>query len=119
MNEKCEQMIYDFAKKYQKRKIYPATVICAKYNQEYNIEKSGAVPLPLANQLKLKLSTLGIIGEKNSIGNFIGKCSEVRASNPILLHYPKIKTKQINFSYAYRPRTMQIIPTCSNCKRTF
>ena len=116
---KCEEMIFNFSKRYQRKKIYPATVICATYNHEYNIEKSGAVPRLLANQLILKLSTLGIIGEKNSTGNFVGKCSEVRASNPILIHYPKIRTQQINFSNAYRPRTMQIIPTCFNCQRTF
>ncbi len=116
---RCEEMIFNFSKRYQRKKIYPATVICATFNHEYNIEKSGPVPISLANQLSLKLSTLGIIGNRNASGNFVGKCSEVRASNPILNNNPHIRTQQINFSNAYRPRTMQVIPRCSNCQRTF
>lgn len=112
-------MILNFAKRYQRKKIYPATVICASYNQEVVIDKSGAVPINLANQLKIKLSALGNIGERNFSGNFVGRCSEVRASNPILIHNPHIKTQQVNFSNAYRPRTMQVIPTCANCRSTF
>ena len=112
-------MIFNFSKRYQRRKIYPATVICATYNQEFNIEKSGAVPNPLSHQLSTQLSSLGKIGKRNASGNFIGKCSEVRASNPILLNNSNIRTQQITFSNAYRPRTMQIIPTCSNCQSTF
>ncbi|WP_304543767.1 hypothetical protein [Sulfurimonas microaerophilic] len=115
----CEKMIFNFAKRYQRKKIYPATVICANYNREFVIDKSGAVPINLANQLKIQLSTLGTIGERNSSGNFIGRCSEVRASNPILNHNPHLRTQQVHFSNAYRPRTMQMIPTCSNCTRTF
>lgn len=114
-----EQLIYRFALRYQTRKIYPATVICARLNREVVIDKSGAVPVPLAPQLEIRLSVLGEIGTRNNGGNFIGRCAEVRASNTILLGNPHTRTGQINFTNAYRSRTMQIIDRCNNCNQTF
>lgn len=114
-----EQLIYRFARRYQAKKIYPATVICARLNQEVVIEKSGAVPTPLALQLENKLTYLGELGTRNNGGNFIGRCAEVRASNPILLDNLSRRTDQVNFTNAYRPRTMQIIVRCNNCNQTF
>lgn len=114
-----EQLIYRFALRYQAKKIYPATVICARLNQEVVIDKSGAVPMPLAQQLEARLSVLGEIGARNNGGNFIGRCAEVRASNPILLGNLARRPNQVNFTNAYRPRTMQIIVRCNNCNQTF
>ncbi len=114
-----ERMIFNFARRYQQKKRYPAAVICARLNNEVNIDKSGGVPRPMAIQLENSLSALGEIGTRNNGGNFIGRCAEVRASNPLLINHPGNRTGQINFTSAYRPRTMQIIPTCHNCEETF
>ncbi len=114
-----ENLIFNFSKKYQKQKKYPATVICASFGSYILIDKSGAVPKLLAPQLQSKLSSLGTIDERCCGGNYLGRCAEVRASNDIFKYNPNISTKRVSFSNAYRPRTMQIIPTCYNCQRTF
>jgi len=116
---KNEKIILSFSKRYQSRKIYPAAVILANHGSETNIDKSGHVPNNLSPQLKVKLGVLGILGKRSKFGNFIGSCAEIRASNKILNNNPTLSTNRIIFSNAYRPRTMQIVPKCQNCQRTF
>lgn len=74
--------------------------------------------MPIAVQLYHRLRTLGAIGTERN-GNKIGKCAEVGAANKILRTRPTLSASRINFTNAYRSRTMDKVPTCLNCIDTF
>ncbi len=74
------------------------------------------------NKFLLKeLKKLGNIGSKSSVNsdNIIGKCAEVKAANNILVNDKKATITDIQFSAAIRPRTLEVIARCSNCKNIF
>lgn len=57
-------------------------------------------------------------------GTEIGHCAEPHAANQTMNAYKKAKNKDlplngVYFSLAMRPRTLEIVPTCQNCKDTF
>lgn len=57
-------------------------------------------------------------------GNKIGHCAEPHAANQTMNAYRKAKNKDlplngVYFSFALRPRTKEVIPTCQNCKDIF
>lgn len=73
-------------------------------------------------RLQKALLPLGKLGTKpKGCPNYIGNCAEQHACNEVLLQDKefKAKIKDIKFSLAYRPRTCQIVPYCSNCTKTF
>lgn len=98
----------------------PAAVIQAKALRTWKFGKSGKVAFPLAGKLENKLLSLGEIGTKRFTSS-IGYCAEVAASNRLLLQpaFKNFQTKDIIFSPALRPRTMQVVPRCQNCIDTF
>ena len=56
--------------------------------------------------------------------NIIGHCAEPHAANRTMNSYNKEKHRdmqlsEVFFSSAKRPRTMEVIHTCKNCKDTF
>ncbi|MFR1249281.1 MAG: hypothetical protein ACLSFE_09900 [Christensenellales bacterium] len=69
-------------------------------------------------RLKDKLKTLGVLGQKRG-KNYLGNCAEVHAANKVLLQNDIVAIKQLTFSNAYRPRTLQRIDYCQNCLDTF
>lgn len=72
----------------------------------------------LYNQLK----NIGEIGEKSPITkceNIIGKCAEVHAANRLLKRNECKRLREIHFSVAMRPRTLEKLPPCENCKLIF
>lgn len=74
------------------------------------------------NRFLLKeLKKLGSIGSKSSVNsdNIIGKCAEVKAANNILINDKRATITDIQFSDAIRPRTLEVIARCSNCKNIF
>ena len=74
------------------------------------------------SRLQNALSPLGTLGTKpKGCPNYIGNCAEQHACNEVLLQDKQLKAKikHIKFTLAYRPRTCQIVPYCSNCTRTF
>lgn len=57
-------------------------------------------------------------------GTIIGHCAEPHAANQTMNAYHKAKHSNLPlggvfFSKALRPRTMEVRPTCQNCKDTF
>ena len=67
------------------------------------------------------LRDLGKIGGHSPFcHNLIGNCAEPHAANQLLkeLHFiPSIES--FVFGDTIRPRTMQVLPYCNNCKQTF
>ena len=72
-------------------------------------------------KLEKKLKSLGAIGKKRAgCDNIIGACAEPHAARKVLSHFGKrMGLNQIEFSKALRPRTMEEVPYCKNCKDTF
>ena len=74
----------------------------------------------LANHLKstLKVARLGEPSQQTKCKNGVGRCAEPHAAN-MTLNKTLCPIDDIVFSLAIRPRTMQIIPYCDNCKLSF
>lgn len=72
-------------------------------------------------KLEKKLKSLGVIGKKRAgCDNVLGACAEPHAARKVLSHFGKrMGLNQILFSKALRPRTMEDVPYCKNCKDTF
>lgn len=73
--------------------------------------------------LKKVLEKLGEIGTvvtgNHRTSNVIGKCAEVKAANYVLSGEKGLDIKDLKFTPARRPRTLQKHRACSNCKFTF
>ena len=98
---------------------YPATVVGAEYSYFKVVDKSGPIlPTILVKILSKRLNKIGTLYDKVN-GNTLGCCAEINSANKILLKRPSLEVNKITFSKALRPRTMQIVPVCQNCKETF
>ena len=108
---------------------YPATAITS-YDSNGNYVKSNysrnVFQTSYNSILTKRLNSINpprTIGDSNG-GTIIGHCAEPHAANQVMNAYSKAKHKDLPledvfFSLARRPRTMEIIPTCQNCKDTF
>ena len=99
-----------------------AAVIC--YDKKRTKQKRGYAHSPKGthwhNVLYCQLSKLGELGKTpRSVGNIIGNCAEQHAGNNFMNHYKCKNIKYLYFSEAVRPRTMEVIPPCNNCKSIF
>jgi hypothetical protein len=118
-SEKLERKTNAVALNYKKDKMFPSAIVGAEFSYFKRVDQSGAInPNVLVKTLRNSLVTIGNLFTKAN-GNTIGCCAEVNSANQILLKRPFLKLNQINFSKALRPRTMQEIPKCKNCKLTF
>lgn len=72
-------------------------------------------------KLRKRLEELGPIGSINYklTSNVIGKCAEVKAANYVLKYEKELEIKNLNFTPARRPRTLQKHGPCPNCQHTF
>lgn len=72
-------------------------------------------------KLRKRLEELGSIGTINHerTSNVIGKCAEVKAANHVLRGEKDLDIKDLKFTPARRPRTLQKHRACSNCQHTF
>lgn len=72
-------------------------------------------------KLEKKLKSLGVIGKtRTGCDNVLGACAEPHAAQKVLSHFGKhMSLSQLVFSKALRPRTMENVPYCKNCKDTF
>lgn len=61
---------------------------------------------------------VGGVGAKNA-GNVVGCCGEFRAANELMLNNRALQPTDIKFTPAIRPRTMEVIIPCSNCRAIF
>lgn len=108
---------------------YPAVAItsydtngkytCSNYSRAAYEKSYNAI---LANRLN-NLNPNKKIGDSRC-GTIIGHCAEPHAANQTMNSYRKDMHKNmaladVYFSLALRPRTMEIVPTCQNCKDTF
>jgi hypothetical protein len=114
-----EKKAYKYALRLQMRGYHPAAIIAAGKSYYKKVGRSRP-PSPHINsdKLRMKLSTLGQIYTQVN-GNFLGCCAEVDAADYIMTKLRHLDPNQVDFSNARRPRTMQIIPPCKNCKSTF
>ena len=103
-----------------------ACAIGAKYNDLGTFGTSDGYINNFSSYVSLykKLNKMGQIGKKSSLkdkngrSNRVGNCAEVKASYS--LHQKNITDfPNIEFTNAYRPRTLQIIERCNNCKYVF
>jgi hypothetical protein len=70
--------------------------------------------------LRLNLLKLGEIGKHSRKCNYIiGNCSEQHAANNYMNCYGENDFNKLSFTESVRPRTMQIFPSCENCKSLF
>ena len=108
---------------------YPAVAITSfDGNGEFTCSNYSrtAYPNTFNRVLTEKLNNLApdkVIGD-NRLGTIIGHCAEPHAANQTMNKYFKNKGTElylddIYFSLALRPRTMEVIKTCHNCKDTF
>ena len=118
-SQRLERKTNAIALNYKKDKMYPSVVVGAEFSYFKRVDKSGPInPNVLVKSLRNSLSTIGNLFTKAN-GNTIGCCAEVNSANQVLIRRPYLRLNQIQFSKAIRPRTMQEIPKCTNCKLTF
>lgn len=101
---------------------FPATAVACGV-QKHNIITSDTSHYPsqkekFAKSLDIKLTELGRIGSTRN-GNVIGACAEQHSANSIMIKHPYEKIEDIQFSKAYRPRTISPVKFCDNCKYLF
>lgn len=127
---------------------YPACVACFQsescgslsygYSGQYKLHPNSFRP-----PLRRMLQSLGVIGDRSNVtgsDNPIGRCAEINAVNAFLYecekcqrnpypYYPygcgreyiesRINTLDFMISEAFRPRTLEHIERCGNCKKLF
>lgn len=64
---------------------------------------------------------LGDIGTRSNLGKrfYIGNCAEQHSGNNYMNRHNERNMPSLHFSETVRPRTMEIIPPCDNCKKLF
>lgn len=103
---------------------YPAMVSACCYDKEFVAVDESKPPRSSSfhSTLYKRLTSLGEIGKKSTktkCDNIIGQCAEVHAANKLLKRHKCKRLKDIRFSVAMRPRTLEKFPPCENCKATF
>ncbi|MGC4041894.1 MAG: hypothetical protein QM710_14215 [Flavobacterium sp.] len=130
--EELQSELFNQARLRRTRKItidYRAYVACAIGATYKGIGTFGSSHGMLNNYgsfilLLNRLKHLGNVGHRSSKyfkggKNFIGKCAEIKASYALHKKNRITNLKSIEFTKAYRPRTMQVIERCDNCKYVF
>jgi RHS repeat-associated protein len=113
------QKVVNTASNMQSAGQFPATIVGGiTPTGESLIGASGTVPYVVAPSLSAAAETVGGVGARNA-GNVVGCCSEFRVANELMLKNPSLSPTDIKFTPAIRPRTMEIIPPCENCKTIF
>lgn len=122
VKEKCQQISQKVKRSKQNKTIhdYPAVVVgcCAKYRQIIYIDSTSSRKVySKVPTLYNALNTIGGIGTLRN-GNIIGACAEPKAAFDVVLDV-HCALQNLRFSKAFRPRTLQVIPYCQNCKDVF
>lgn len=129
VNSYCKSIYNSVQRKYCGRsnshswKNYPAVaIVCTDYSGIYSRGTSNKANKKFYASTPIllnKLSILGKIGKPSKFcGNKIGYCAEPHAARSMLIKH-SCKLEKLFFSKAQRPRTMEYIKFCKNCKRTF
>lgn len=73
----------------------------------------------IKTRLNSILGEIGKVSLKTNCKNIIGKCAEVKAANNVLKLERRLKVQELVFTNAIRPRSLEVIPRCNNCKAVF
>ena len=73
------------------------------------------------SSLKRELLKLGDIGKRSRLGRgyIIGNCAEQHAGNNYMNKFHENNIHHLYFTETVRPRTMEVFPSCDNCKAVF
>lgn len=114
-----DRKAYKYALGLQIRGYHPAAVIAAGKSYYKKVGRSRP-PSPhiYSHNLRMQLSLLGDMYTEIN-GNLLGCCAEVNAADQVMTRLRNLEPNEVDFSNAIRPRTMQIVPPCKNCKLTF
>lgn len=108
-----------------RRKDYPAVLVsCGDptiniHKEECSRDCRGYEYKPQIAQALLKIGPIGGKSNIKGCANFVGHCAEPHAANEVIKQGSKQSIGQLLFSEAIRPRTMQIVSYCDNCKAIF
>lgn len=96
------------------------------HNGDYSRTRKGYSHKPEGTKwhdvLRRKMvKELGDIGTRSNLGKhfYIGNCAEQHSGNNYMKKYKESNISSLHFSETVRPRTMEIIPPCDNCKKLF
>lgn len=123
--EIANQVIKRHHGKTPKYKDYPATVVScsSKGSSIHKVEHSRSCQnYKFDSRILDVLKTIGNVDGKSNIkdcDNRVGHCAEPHAANEMIKTSAKLKVADLEFGFAVRPRTKEIIPYCGNCKATF
>lgn len=103
---------------------YPAaTVICyytTARTRQYRAFSHDSKGTKWHSVLLHKMKRLGCIGMATNVSkNKLGNCAEQHAGNGLMNKQGINNLNTLYFTETVRPRTMQIIPYCQNCKQIF
>jgi hypothetical protein len=113
-----EKKTWNYAMKLKNLKLDPAAVIGVEYYNIKRVDRSTKSRIHFVKRLRVALSRIGKINTVKN-GNLIGGCAEAGAANKVLFVSKGIQIYDLQFSIARRPKTMQPVPTCLNCRQTF
>ena len=96
------------------------------HNGDYSRTRKGYSHKPEGTKwhdvLRRKMvKELGDRGTRSNLGKhfYIGNCAEQHSGNNYMKKYKESNISSLHFSETVRPRTMEIIPPCDNCKKLF
>ena len=136
----CEQICRDHEK--QKRKQVPlrrngkkksyrteyydlpaAAVTCSNGSHKASDYSRDMFAAHVEQPLRSEIEKLGRIGERRKDGscnNTLGRCAEQHAASTLQnRRHSTAPPARLQFSKAFRPRTLEIVEYCKNCKDIF
>lgn len=100
-----------------------AAVTCSNGSRKVSDYSRGVRAEHVKNPLKSEIEKLGRLGERRNGGgcsNTLGRCAEQHAASTLQNRkYSYSPPARLQFSKAMRPRTMEIVEYCKNCKDIF
>lgn len=100
-----------------------AAVTCSNGSYKVSDYSRGVRADHVKEPLRSEIEALGSIGERRNDGschNTLGQCAEQHAASTLQNRkYSSTPPAHLQFSKAMRPRTMEIVEYCKNCKDIF
>lgn len=100
-----------------------AAVTCSNGAHKVSDYSRGVMAEHVKPPLKDRIEALGQIGERRDDGsckNVLGRCAEQHAASTLQNRkHSQTPPNRLQFSKALRPRTMEVVDYCKNCKDIF
>ena len=100
-----------------------AAVTCSNGSHKASEYSRGVKEAHVLEPLRSEIEKLGRIGERRNDGscnNTLGRCAEQHAASTLQNRkYSYTPPARLQFSKAMRPRTMEVVEYCKNCKDIF